>query len=100
MRLRSTRPIARLTRVEHELTLHCHYPPALVEALKSWIPAPWRAWDYEQRCWRVHGSQEPVLRAVLHALDYQVEEGGAAHEREQHAAGGSWEPSANIAALV
>ena len=65
---------AKLMRVENEIALLCHSTPDLAAAVKSWIPAPWRAWDYERRCWRFHGSQEPVLRALLHSLDYRVEE--------------------------
>ena len=90
MRPRSTLRTARLAHVEGEIVLHCHYPPELVVELKGWIPARWRAWDYEQRCWRLHASQEPVLRALLHALDYQVEDGGSEHEREKNPTGGRW----------
>lgn len=74
MRTLHTMRTARLTRVEDGITLHCTYPPDLVEAVKSWIPAAQRAWDYEGRCWRMHGSQEHTLRALLHVLDYRVDE--------------------------
>jgi hypothetical protein len=65
---------ARLTRIEDELALLCTYTPDLVEAVKSWIPAPQRVWDFERRLWRFHRSQEPALRALLHALDYVVDD--------------------------
>ena len=70
-----TMKTASLTRVEDDIALCCHYTPDLSAELKSWIPAQWRAWDYERRFWRFHGSQEPTLRALLHSLGYQVEDG-------------------------
>jgi hypothetical protein len=75
---------AKLMRVENEITLLCHTTPDLVAAVKNWIPAPWRAWDYEHRCWRFHSSQESTLRALLRFLDYRVEDGEAANERYTH----------------
>jgi hypothetical protein len=74
MRMLPTTRTARLTRVQDGIALHCTYPPDLVAAVKSWIPAPERTWDYDGRCWRVNVSQEPTLRALLAALDYRVDE--------------------------
>lgn len=71
--MQATRTV-RLTRVEDGIALHCPYPPDLVAAVKSWIPAQERTWDYDGRCWRVQVSQEPTLRALLHALDYRVDD--------------------------
>jgi hypothetical protein len=74
MRTMHTTKTARLTRVQDEIALHCTYPPDLVAAVKSWIPAQERTWDYDGRCWRVQVSQEPTLRALLASLDYRVDE--------------------------
>lgn len=74
MRTMHTIRTARLTRGEDTVALHCTYPPDLVAAVKSWIPAPERTWDYDHRCWRVQVSQEPTLRALLFSLDYHVDE--------------------------
>jgi hypothetical protein len=45
-----------------------------VAAVKSWIPVHGRAWDFERRLWRFHGSQEPTLRALLQFLGYTVDD--------------------------
>ena len=70
-----TMKTANLTQVEDDIALVCHYTPDLSAELKSRIPTQWRVWDYERRLWRFHSSQEPVLRALLYSLGYQVEDG-------------------------